>query len=289
MTGGLAAYNWGPGNWDRALASNNNDVSAALSGAPAETRAYVPKVMDRVGDGAAPAPSASRFSRPRYKPENQQARAPTELERRIELARGMGASEDEIKRLVLGNAAPNTRDALGGKPLTQGTINGMVEDSSRLENLSQMGASFQDDYAGNKFGGGIENLAGRLGLPGATPGQAEWWQGYDRIKNEIRNKLFGASLTESEKRAFEASDITPDMSPSVIKANLAKQEQIIQQALERKAKAWAAQGYNRSSIMQASGVDVSESNNGPQAGDIQDGYRFRGGDPADPMSWEKVR
>lgn len=71
MTGGLAAYNWGPGNWDRALASNNNDVSAALSGAPAETRAYVPKVMGRVGGGAPPASAASRFSRPRYKPDGE--------------------------------------------------------------------------------------------------------------------------------------------------------------------------------------------------------------------------
>jgi len=71
ITGGLAAYNWGPGNWDRALASNNNDVSAALAGSPAETRAYVPKVMDLMGRGtsAAAAPASSRFSRPRYKPE----------------------------------------------------------------------------------------------------------------------------------------------------------------------------------------------------------------------------
>lgn len=68
ITGGLAAYNWGPGNWDRALASNNNDVSAALSAAPQETRDYVPKVMDLVGAGTA-APAASRFSRPRFKPE----------------------------------------------------------------------------------------------------------------------------------------------------------------------------------------------------------------------------
>ncbi len=73
ITGGLAAYNWGPGNWDRALASNNNDVNAALKTAPAETRAYVPKVMGLTGDseGAAATPPTSRFSRPRFKPEGE--------------------------------------------------------------------------------------------------------------------------------------------------------------------------------------------------------------------------
>lgn len=70
VTGGLAAYNWGPGNWDRALASNGNDVSAALSSAPTETRNYVPRVMSQVGDAP---PASSRFSRPRYQARSDNA------------------------------------------------------------------------------------------------------------------------------------------------------------------------------------------------------------------------
>jgi soluble lytic murein transglycosylase-like protein len=43
--GGLAAYNWGPGNWEKALKRANGNVDKALQSAPKETRDYIPKVM----------------------------------------------------------------------------------------------------------------------------------------------------------------------------------------------------------------------------------------------------
>jgi hypothetical protein len=97
---------------------------------------------------------------------------------------------------------------------------------------------------------------GRLGAPGVTKGQPEWWQQYDRYKNEVRNELFGASLTAGEQAAFEAADITPNMSPAVVRKNLAKQAQLIQQGLQRKGKTWSAQGYNREAIQEATGVEL---------------------------------
>lgn len=49
--GGLAAYNWGPGNWEKALQRTGGDPEAALASAPAETRAYVPSVLKRAQGG----------------------------------------------------------------------------------------------------------------------------------------------------------------------------------------------------------------------------------------------
>jgi hypothetical protein len=46
--GGLAAYNWGPGHWQAALGQYGTP-DAALAHAPPETRAYVPKVLGRMG------------------------------------------------------------------------------------------------------------------------------------------------------------------------------------------------------------------------------------------------
>jgi hypothetical protein len=45
----LAAYNWGPGNVDSALRAAGGNVDAMLESAPAETRAYVPKVLAHAG------------------------------------------------------------------------------------------------------------------------------------------------------------------------------------------------------------------------------------------------
>lgn len=47
--GGLAAYNWGPGNWEAALNSSGGDPRVALSKAPRETQNYVPSVLRRSG------------------------------------------------------------------------------------------------------------------------------------------------------------------------------------------------------------------------------------------------
>lgn len=56
VEGGLAAYNWGPGNWQAALGASGGDPRAALGRAPAETQQYVPKVLARTG-GAPASPS----------------------------------------------------------------------------------------------------------------------------------------------------------------------------------------------------------------------------------------
>lgn len=154
--------------------------------------------------------------------------------------------------------SPQTKDAGGGKALNQGTVNSMTKDAGKLENLTSLAGMFSDNYAGGValgMGGDIENLSGRLGGP-STPGQAEWWQQYDRLKNEVRNELFGASLTTGEAAAFKSADITPNMDPKVVRENLAMQSSIIQRALERKAKTWAAQGYNKAAIQEATGIDL---------------------------------
>lgn len=91
----LAAYNWGPGNVDAALRGGKTPEQVIAS-APKETRDYVPKVLSQLD---APSPMRSRLGRRPAK-----GQASSEMDRRIQLARELGASEEQIKQLVLGRS-----------------------------------------------------------------------------------------------------------------------------------------------------------------------------------------
>lgn len=71
----LAAYNWGPGNVDRAMQKHGGNVDAVLANAPAETRAYVPKVLQHSGTQTAAAPQIG--FRPTKEPSQAERQAPS--------------------------------------------------------------------------------------------------------------------------------------------------------------------------------------------------------------------
>ncbi|RZZ85690.1 hypothetical protein [Pseudoxanthomonas winnipegensis] len=178
---------------------------------------------------------------------------------RTRQAMGIDAEQFGLERA--GKWNPGGKPAANelGKPLSAPTINKLASDAEELQNLTTLGDTFNNDFAGNGAGGQMENLLGRMGweggITGATPGQADWWQQYDRQKNVIRNKLFGAALTPSEQAEFDKADINPNMSAQTIRNNLANQTAIIQRGLQRQARTWQAQGYNVNALREATGLE----------------------------------
>ncbi|MBW8366800.1 MAG: hypothetical protein K0M70_02950 [Arenimonas sp.] len=153
--------------------------------------------------------------------------------------------------------SPTERDANGGRALPANVVNDLSKDAEKLTTITDLVGSFKPEFAGNVAGGTLENMAGRLGgerLGLATQGQADWWQQYDRLKNVVRNELFGAALTATEQAAFEAADITPNMDPTIVANNLGKQGEIVRRALDRKASVWKSQGYNPDAVINATTV-----------------------------------
>lgn len=140
--------------------------------------------------------------------------------------------------------------------------NKLAEKGSTLDSVNSFNTDFKDEYAGYSMGGETAMLYGRNAPSWAvgsnTEQAANFWQGYDRYKNKVRNELFGSALTAQEKAAFEAADVNANMRPDLIKKNLARQQKIVNTALGRVAKSMVASGYNQEAIETAIGKPLQD-------------------------------
>lgn len=171
------------------------------------------------------------------------------------------------------------------KPLPGGDRKDLVETGGKLATFDNLANTFDDKYGGYTaaWAGDIDNWLKR-NVGGDTAG-AEWWATYQNLKNIVRNDLFGAALTAAEKSEFEKSAVNPGMRPDVIRRYVARQQAILQGALDRRAKSLAADGYRPDAIEEAMGRRIGAGAPGggasaPQASDVtatnpQDGRKIR--------------
>lgn len=169
-----------------------------------------------------------------------------------ELAAKKFEAELMAKGLMLdqnGAIVPRPGGAIGGtgKPLRQGDGTALEEDVAQYAALKQALSSFKDGYGGNLVGG-LENTAQGVYSGIGTQGQRAWWSDFSATDNVIRNSLYGASLTEGEKKAYEATTVSPSMDPKTIRDNLKARTQLIQSVLGRKVNRFKAAGYNPAEI-----------------------------------------
>ena len=104
----------------------------------------------------------------------------------------------------------------------------------------------------------------------------------------------GMAVTEGEYRRLASLLPNPAEDPKVIKEKLTK----IRDGLATSMKYQAAQYTKENGYVPHSGAAAWESapptaapaaGAGPKPGAIEDGHRFKGGNPADPKNWEKVQ
>lgn len=166
---------------------------------------------------------------------------------------------------VIEAAARARGEGRGGRVIPGHERNSILEASTRISETTALRDSFKPEYGGSYLGviGDARNFLGR-NTPGESP-QADWWSRYQSQKNQVRNALFGASLTPGEQREYEKADINPGMSAEAIRTNLARQAEIITTAQRRRVRSMAADGYNTRALQEASGIDPDEAPVTPQA------------------------
>lgn len=140
----------------------------------------------------------------------------------------------------------------GGKVMRQGDADKLEKQVSTVTALRSALSGFKDDFGGNTLTGETENwLQGLTGL--GTTGQRDWWSNFRETDNLLRNELFGASLTDHEKKAYDATTVTPRMAPSEIRRNLQRRVRIAETALARRVARLKAAGFNSDEIDAATG------------------------------------
>lgn len=157
--------------------------------------------------------------------------------------------------------AVNPRDPSGGaqpvmagggqlrrpKDLSEGQRKDMQTVAAEAEAAQRLRQGFRDDFAGagplGSAGVAVSRMAGSLGTEGMQQ-EADWWAEYERALNiPARNLVFGASLSEGERKAWDsARNIKPGMAPERIRGNLAELERLKRVGLERMQKQAVASG-----------------------------------------------
>jgi hypothetical protein len=194
--------------------------------------------------------------------------------------------------------APNAENPQGkfvpvtgidGKPLTEAQGNSvaygmrMKEANSIFDKLASEGTERSAVGAGAQYGiGGIVNaLPSALG--GANPQQQQFQQAKLNFITAILRKESGAAIGQDE---FEKEDQKYFRQVGDSDAVAAQKKQARQTAIKA-MEIQAGPGAKEIQKFEPR-TEQPQSVSAPKIGAVQDGYKFKGGDPSKPSSWEKL-
>lgn len=167
--------------------------------------------------------------------------------------------------------APSIRISTGGegkkKAMPQAVAKDLIGTATQLDSAERFVNNFKDDYGGygSKFVGDTTQWVKRNMPGGDKSGSAQYWQDYQTYVNQVRNDLFGAALTVQEKGEFEKAMVNPGMSAAEIKKNLARQKQLTETALSRKARGNAIL-YGEDTVREFTGREIPDRKENPTGG-----------------------
>jgi hypothetical protein len=105
----------------------------------------------------------------------------------------------------------------------------------------------------------LANYAAQYGIgTGDSFESADFWRLWDRFYTlPERNRLFGATLTPNEQKAWRGASISPEMNKEQITKNMDILLNIYQNAMSKAYRGYVAGGYNPDEIALRLGVDPS--------------------------------
>lgn len=87
-----------------------------------------------------------------------------------------------------------------------------------------------------------------INAPKVTPEAVEWWKDYQSFVAQVRNQLFGATLTPREASDFRKFNVGPATAPDVAEDYFNRQIQIVRNAVERERAKGRARGVSEETL-----------------------------------------
>lgn len=174
--------------------------------------------------------------------------------------------------------AARLRATAGGKPpkFTVTDRHDLEQGATLVANMRGLKDTFKDDYGGVTMGGvtvpGARALANTLSANGLAPtkhAQAaqNWWAASSRLYDLFnRNKLFGATLTTNEMKAWAEANTNKNMNGAQIKSMLDQIINLGSKELKSKIEFFQSGGYNPDqidAITQRAGEDPNDMSSMP--------------------------
>lgn len=180
------------------------------------------------------------------------------------------------------------------KPIPQSGLIKLQEYSDSFDRMYNLTQTFQPRFGGfgsNHVGNAAQAYRKRFGDDTEF---VQWWQGYQDFVNDVRKRLFGSALTETEKDEFNKAIIMPGMSPAQIQANLQRQRNAAWRAAQKLSQGFAAGNYDSRQVRAALGENAPLILRGPPK--KQNGQQQRTTKPAQTKppdmtqsQWERLQ
>jgi hypothetical protein len=99
--------------------------------------------------------------------------------------------------------------------------------------------------------------------PKVKPEAVEWWKDYQSFVAQVRNQLFGATLTPREAADFRKFNVGPATAPDVAEDYFNRQKEIIRRAVARERAKGRARGVSQETL--SAFLDIPQDENDGQA------------------------